>query len=342
MERTIISASLLLFAVSTAQAQDRQVVDTVANALKAQGVMTAQGKFELEPSFSYSQNSANRISILGFTQVPALLVGIIEAEDADYTTFTGALAVRYGLTNRIELELRAPWVYRYDSITKRVASQNDETKTLTSSGGGLGDIEAAVRYQFNLESAPYWIGGLRVKSDTGRSPFEQALDENGIFKDPATGSGSWSLEPSLTMIYPLDPAVIFVTGGYTWNMETDAARFDITRDGETAGDGSAGDFDVVRLPGTNKVDLGDSFFLGMGMGFAVNDRLSFSLGINHRTVLESSLNGRKSGEVLQIDSLTTGFSLALNERTSLNWSLQAGLTEDAPDVQLNFGIPIRF
>ncbi|WP_319783111.1 hypothetical protein [Oceanisphaera sp. IT1-181] len=338
MERKILSASLLLFAVSAAQAQDRQVVDTVASALKAQGVMTPKGHFEVEPSFSYSQNSANRISILGFTQVPAILVGIIEAEDADYTTFIGALAVRYGLTDRIELELRAPWVYRYDSITKRIAvpKGGDDTRTLNSSGGALGDMEAAIRYQFNLESAPYWIGGLRVKSDTGRSPFDQEIDVNGIFKDPATGSGSWSIEPGLTMIYPIDPAVIFVTGGYTWSMETDAARYRVVKVPDTL------ENEVVRLPGTDKVDLGDSFFLGMGMGFAVNDRLSFSLGINHRTVFESSLNGSKTGKVLQLDSLTTGFSLALSESTSLNLSLQAGLTEDAPDVQLNFGMPIRF
>lgn len=325
MKTRIISAGLLLSVIGTAQAQDRQVVNSVANALETQGVMTPKGKFELEPTFSYSQNTSNRISILGFTQLPALLVGIIEAEDADLTTFTWALAARYGLTNRIELELRAPWVYRHDSITKRTQDSPNNPTKLNSSGGGLGDIEAAIRYQFNLESAPYWIGGLRVKSDTGKSPFDQELDRNNIFKDPPTGSGSWSLEPNLTMIYPLDPAVLFATGGYTWNMEADAGI----------------DLDNDRLA-NDKIDLGDSFFLGMGMGFAVNDRLSFSLGINHRTVFESSINGRQSGEVLQLDSLTTGFSLVLSDRTSVNMSLQAGLTEDAPDVQLNFGMPIMF
>lgn len=325
MKTRIISAGLLLSVMGAAQAQDRQVVNSVANALETQGVMTPKGKFELEPTFSYSQNTSNRISILGFTQLPALLVGIIEAEDADLTTFTWALAARYGLTNRIELELRAPWVYRHDSITKRTQDSPNNPTKLNSSGGGLGDIEAAIRYQFNLESAPYWIGGLRVKSDTGKSPFDQQLDNNNIFKDPPTGSGSWSLEPNLTMIYPLDPAVLFATGGYTWNMEADAG-IDLDNDGLA----------------NDKIDLGDSFFLGMGMGFAVNDRLSFSLGINHRTVFESSVNGRRSGEVLQLDSLTTGFSLVLSERTSVNMSLQAGLTEDAPDVQLNFGMPIMF
>ncbi|MFP2770251.1 transporter [Oceanisphaera sp. KMM 10153] len=330
MKKRIISAGLLLSVVGTVQAQERQVVDTVASALETQGLMTPKGRFEIEPSFSYSQNTSNRISILGFTQVPALLVGIIEAEDADLTTFTWALAARYGLTNRIELELRVPVVYRHDSITKRIpgsGSNGDETTTLTPSGGGLGDVEAAVRYQFNLESIPFWIGGLRVKSDTGESPFDQTLDVNGIFTDPPTGSGAWSLEPSLTMIYPLDPAVLFATGGYTWNMEADAG-VDID-----SSNGSAGN---------DKYDLGDSFFLGMGMGFAVNNRLSFSLGFNHRTVFESSVNGNKSGEVLQLDSLTTGFSLAINDKTSVNMSLQAGLTEDAPDVQLNFGMPIMF
>ncbi|WP_298719939.1 hypothetical protein [uncultured Oceanisphaera sp.] len=330
MKKRILSAGLLLSMAVTAEAQDRQVVDTVASALETQGLMTPKGSFEIEPSFSYSQNTSNRISILGFTQVPALLVGIIEAEDADLTTFTWALAARYGLTNRIELELRAPFVYRHDSITKRIpgaGNNGDETRTFTPDGGGLGDIEAAIRYQFNLESAPFWIGGLRIKSDTGESPFDQTLDANGIYEEPATGSGAWALEPSLTMIYPLDPAVLFATGGYTWNMEADAGVDIDSSNGEG---------------GNDKYDLGDSFFLGMGMGFAVNNRLSFSLGFNHRTVFESSVNGNKSGEVLQLDSLTTGFSLAINDKTSVNMSLQAGLTEDAPDVQLNFGMPIMF
>ena len=327
MKKRIFFTGLLLSVVTTVQAQDRQVVDTVANALETQGLMTPKGTFEIEPSFSYSQNSSNRISILGFTQVPALLVGVIEAEDADLTTFTWALAARYGLTNRIELELRAPWVYRHDSISKRTEADPERPTTFTPKGGGLGDIEAAIRYQFNLESIPFWIGGLRVKSDTGDSPFDQTLDANGIYDKPATGSGAWALEPSLTMIYPLDPAVLFATGGYTWNMEADAGVDIDSSNGEG---------------GNDKYDLGDSFFLGMGMGFAVNDRLSFSLGFNHRTVFESSVNGNKSGEVLQLDSLTTGFSLAINDKTSVNMSLQAGLTEDAPDVQLNFGMPIMF
>lgn len=325
MKKRIFFTGLLISVVTTVQAQDRQVVDTVANALETQGLMTPKGTFEIEPSFSYSQNSSNRISILGYTQIPALLVGIIEAEDVDLTTFTWALAARYGLTKRIELELRAPWVYRHDSISKRTEENPESPTTFTPKGGGLGDIEAAIRYQFNLESTPFWIGGLRVKSDTGESPFDQTLDTNGIYDKPATGSGAWALEPSLTMIYPLDPAVLFATGGYTWNMEADAG-VDINDDGLA----------------NDKYDLGDSFFLGMGMGFAVNDRLSFSLGFNHRTVFESSVNGNKSGEVLQLDSFTTGFSLVINDKTSVNMSLQAGLTEDAPDVQLNFGMPIMF
>ncbi|GAA3711285.1 hypothetical protein GCM10022421_18320 [Oceanisphaera sediminis] len=331
MKKRILSAGLLLSLTVTAQAQDRQVVDAVARALETQGVMTPKGKLEIEPSFSYSQNTSDRISILGFTQVPTLLVGIIEAEDADLTTFTWGLAARYGLTNRIELELRVPWVYRYDKFTRLVptgGNGGDETRTFTSNGGGLGDVEAAIRYQFNLESAPFWIGGLRVKSDTGESPFDKELNNiTRVYDDPPTGSGAWALEPSLTMIYPTDPAVLFGTAGYTWNMEADAGVDIDSSNGES---------------GNDKYDLGDSFFLGMGMGFAVNNRLSFSLGVNHRTVFKSTVNGRKSGDMLQIDSLTTGFSLAMTEKTSINMSLQAGLTEDAPDVQVNFGMPIMF
>ncbi|WP_445395749.1 hypothetical protein [Zobellella sp. An-6] len=327
MKKRIIFASLLLSAASTVHAQDRQVVEAVASSLDSQGLLTPQGKFELEPSFSYGQNTSTRVSILGYSVLPAIVVGLIQAEDQDLATFTFGLAGRYGLTERIELELRAPWVYRYDSYRFREAEPTNTPRTVTSSGGALGDIEGSVRYQFNLDTAPFWIGGLRLKSDTGRSPFDEELDADDIFKRPPTGTGTWAIEPSMTLIYPSDPAVIFGTAGYTHNLKVTAGR-------DLNGDDLAND----------EVRLGDSFFLGMGMGFAVNNRLSFSLGVNHRTVFTSKINGRKAegSKMLQLDSLTMGFSLALTERTTLNMNAQAGLTEDAPDVQVNFSMPIMF
>jgi opacity protein-like surface antigen len=326
MKKRILSAGLLLSMVGAVQAQDRQVVDSIANTLETRGLLTPKGHFEIEPSISYSQNTSNRISIVGYSVLPALVVGLIEASDADQATFTFGMAARYGLTNRIELELRAPWVYRYDTFTTRdVNTGQSSPRKFTSEGSGLGDIEAAIRYQWNLESAPFWIGGLRVKSDTGESPFDNEVNENGIFTDPPTGSGSWSIEPSMTLIYPTDPAVLFGTAGYTWNLGDNAGR-------DLDGDDLAND----------KFNLGNSFFLGMGMGFAVNNRLSFSLGMNHRTVFKSSINGRKTGSILQLDSLSTGFSLALTDKTTLNMNLQAGLTEDAPDVEVSFSLPVAF
>ncbi|OIN08950.1 transporter [Oceanisphaera psychrotolerans] len=327
MKKRILSAGLLLSVIGTVQAQDKQVVDSIANTLETRGLLTPKGQFEIEPSFSYSQNTSNRISIVGYSVLPALVVGLIEASDADQATFTVGMAARYGLTNRIELELRAPWVYRYDTFTTRAASDGggDEVRRFNSEGSALGDIEAAIRYQYNLESPPFWIGGLRIKSDTGESPFDNEVNDQGIFLDPPTGSGSWSIEPSMTLIYPSDPAVLFGTAGYTWNLGADAGR-------DLDDDGLAND----------KFNLGNSFFLGMGMGFAVNNRLSFSLGVNHRTVFKSSVNGQKTGSILQLDSLSTGFSLALTDKTALNMNLQAGLTEDAPDVEVNFSLPISF
>ncbi|WMC10823.1 hypothetical protein PU634_00215 [Oceanimonas pelagia] len=328
MKKRIFFAGLLLTTVSVAHAQDKQVVDAIASSLNTTGLLTPKGQLEVEPSFSYAQNSSTRVSILGYSVLPAIVVGLIQAEDQDLATFTWGLGARYGLTDRVDIELRVPWVYRYDSY--RFRDPNEPTsgsRTFTSNGGALGDVEAAVRYQFNLESAPFWIGGIRLKSDTGRSPFDEELNSIGYFKRPPTGSGSWSVEPSMTLIYPTDPAVLFGTAGYTYNFETTADR-------DLNGDDQTGD----------KVKLGDSIFLGMGMGFAVNNRLSYSLGINHRTVLKSKINGRNApnSKMLQLDSLSVGFSLILTEKTTLNMNLQAGLTEDAPDVQVNFSLPITF
>jgi len=305
--------------------EDAKRPQSVNDIIERPGVLTPKGKFALDTSLSYTQNTSNKVSVVGYTVLPTLLIGRIEVSDSDRTTITGGLTMRYGLTNSTEVELRLPYVYRNDQISTRPIQDGSQSETIntTLSGGGLGDIEFALRQQLNFETTPYWVAGMIVKSDTGKSPYEADIDTTtNTYSEVPTGSGFWSLEPSISMIYPTDPAVIFANLSYIYNFK-----------------------DKVRLDDEKvEVDLGDTISLSGGFGFAINPEFSFSIGLNHKTILKSKIAGdtNSDAKLLQLDSLNFGINYALSESTSLGISAQAGLTADTPDFQLTVRVPYTF
>jgi len=323
----LLPVPLLLFtspvlADDSEQAKRPQSVNDI---IERPGVLTPKGKFTVDTSISYTQNSSNKVSVVGYTILPTLLVGRIEVSDSDRTTITTGLTMRYGLTNSTELELRLPYVYRSDQISTRPIQDGAEANTIntTLDGGGLGDVEFAVRQQLNFDTTPYWVGGLIVKSNTGKSPYDIEVDSStNTLEEVSTGSGFWSVEPSLSMIYPTDPAVIFSSISYIYNFKDD-----------------------VDISGqTIEVDLGDTIALSGGFGFAINPDFSFSVGLSHKTILKSKIAGAEddNAKLLQLDSLSFGINYALSKSTSLGINAQAGLTEDTPDFQLSVRVPYSF
>ncbi|MCW8328567.1 transporter [Photobacterium sp. SDRW27] len=318
---------------SQEKAQKPKRVQTVADILEQPGVLTPKGSFVLDTSFSYTQNSSNSVSVVGYTVLPSLIVGLIRASDIDRTTLTFGLTGRYGITNRLEVEARIPWVYRSDSISERELNSGSNQATLRNvDGNDIGDIEAAFKYQINMQDPPYWIGSLRFKSTTGKSPYDVEINELNDFEELPTGSGFPSIEPGVTMIMPIDPAVIFMNLSYIWNIKDDV-KVDVT----IPGDDETEDRDIQ----VNTIDLGDTISFGAGMGFAVNPKFSFSLGLSHKTILKSKINGSASDDakVLQLDSLSFGANYAIDRNTTINVGASAGLTADAPDFQLTVRIP---
>ncbi|MEJ2766383.1 transporter [Photobacterium sp. MCCC 1A19761] len=308
-------------------------VQTVADILEQPGVLTPKGSFVLDTSLSYTQNSSNSVSVVGYTVLPSLIIGLIRASDIDRTTLTLGLSGRYGITNRLEVEARIPWVYRSDSISERdLNSGSNQAALRTVDGSDLGDIEAAFKYQINMREAPYWIGSLRFKSTTGKSPYDVPVNNLNDFEELPTGSGFPSIEPGISMIMPIDPAVIFMNFSYIWNIKDDV-EVDITvadEDGENARD--------IRV---DTIDLGDTIGFSAGMGFAVNPKFSFSIGLSHKTILKSKVNGSTAtdAKLLQLDSLSFGANYAVDRDTTINIGATAGLTADAPDFQLSVRVP---
>lgn len=332
-------ALLALFSVTVAaeesaapnKSEKPKRVQTVADILEQPGVLTPKGSFVLDTSLSYTQNSSNSVSVVGYTVLPSLIVGLIRASDIDRTTITLGLTGRYGITNRLEVEARIPWVYRTDSISERDLNSGSNQATLrTVDGNDIGDIEAAFKYQINMKDAPYWIGSLRFKSTTGKSPYDVPINSLNDFEELPTGSGFPSIEPGITMIMPIDPAVIFMNFSYIWNIKDDV-EVDITIPDDDEGEN-------IRV---DTIDLGDTIGFSAGMGFAVNPKFSFSIGLSHKTILKSKINGSTASDakLLQLDSLSFGANYAIDRDTTINVGATAGITADAPDFQLSVRIP---
>src|SRR5690606_24927516 len=98
----------------------------------------------LEPSFQYAYSSSNRVALVGYTIIPALLIGLIDVREVKRNTLTAALTARYGLTSRFEIEGKVPYVYRSDAtISREYALGSAQDKVFDTSGKALGDIEVA-------------------------------------------------------------------------------------------------------------------------------------------------------------------------------------------------------
>lgn len=308
------------------QPQPQVTAETPAQG-SAPGVLTRQGVLVIEPGIEYGHTDINRFVVGGVAILDTVLVGSIEASKADRDSATASLGLRYGLTDRIEAELRIPYMYRNDRTTNTVISTNAVDSTTSLDSHGLGDIEGALHWQVNdgAEGWPFLVANLRAKSNTGTGPFDVARNERGIERELATGSGFWGFEPSLTVIAPTDPAVFYANLGYLWNVKNDVNK-------------SVSQNRVVQ-----EVDPGDAIRLGFGMGLSLNEKVSFSVGYQHDWIWGTETRFRDgifTSEDLSVGSLTLGANWQMTDNAALNVSVGIGVTSDAPDVRLMARVPI--
>lgn len=290
------------------------------------GVLTPRGRFVVEPSIDYTQSTANRLVFRGIELVPGVQLGAIEASSSERNATAATLALRYGVTPRLEIEARIPYLYRSDRIELLQQRDSSVTREIDLQAQGLGDVELAARYQLNAPTygRPIFVASLRAKTDTGSNPFEIAYDQFGVATDLATGSGFWGVEPSVSFLMPSDPAVLYGSIGYFAHLPKTIGR----------------DIGGVRI---GKVDPGDSISANFGFGLALNDRLSFSLGYKHSYIFETETqlgSTTQTSRALQVGAFQFGASYVLTPKVVLGATVEVGVTADAPDVRLVLRIPI--
>lgn len=305
-------------------------------------VVTPKGQLVAEFGLDYARADRNRAVFRGVELIESILVGVFDINESRQDILTASGTLRYGLADRLEVGVRVPYVYRADhSVLAPIAGSttNDQAATVDSStrGGNIGDVELSARYQINNggPDKPYLTANLQVDLPTGRSPFAVKRDANGAALQSATGAGFYGISPSITAILPTEPAVLFGTVGYTYN---------IARNVHT------------RIPPVqiDRVAPGGELNFSAGIGIAVNQRTSFNIGYAHTwafgTKTVSRVLDQRTGEPtgdpmttrsrdLQIGRLLFGVSYRLNNRSSINWSVEVGATQDAPDVRTSLRIP---
>lgn len=299
------------------------------------GVLTPRGRLVLEPEFQYSHDSINRMTFEGVEILSTLLIGVFTAQDLDRDSYTASLTGRLGVTDRLELEMKLPYVYRDETNRVTVADVDpafDIDREL--SGNSLGDIELAAHYQLNRgqNGMPFFIGNLRYKSTTGTGPFDINRTSSGNPQELPTGTGFHSLEPSITALFPSAPAVYFANLGYVFNL-SDNINKRIGDEGLYVG----------------KVNPGDAVRLSFGMAYSINPRTSFTLGYKNdfigktkTTYFDPELGGSttQSSTTMNVGSLLLGWSYQVNQDVAINLGLELGVTDDAPDTTLTLRVPI--
>jgi hypothetical protein len=304
-------------------------------------VVTRRGQLSGEFQLDYARSDRNRALFRGIELVEAVLVGVFDINENRQDILTASASLRYGLTNRLEVGVRLPYVYRSDTsiIAPVTGSTNDDAAATTDNsvkGNGIGDLEINARYQLidGGRGSPYVIANLQAVLPTGSDPFAVRRNDAGRATEAATGAGFYGISPSFTAILPSDPVVLFGTLGYTFNLPKDVN----TR---------------ITPVIIDYVDPGDSVSASAGIGISFNQRTTLNLGYAHSWAFGTLTRTRlieptaawpgmreTTSRDLQIGRLLFGVTYRATERASINWSVEVGATEDATDLRTSLRIPL--
>jgi hypothetical protein len=309
---------------------EKQVVQTALP--QGIGVLTRAHHFIFEPDLEYDRIANNLLVFQGVEIVPGVQLGLVNASTTAQDVAVATADLRYGVTDRFEVEVRVPYLYRHDlatTLAQQVANGVPPVNmTSILRGYDIGDIEFDARYQLNRgqPGEPVFVANLRFKTATGVGPFDVPFDSSGIAESLATGSGFYVIEPSITMLLPSDPVVFFGNLGYLYGIPADVNK-------------------TIGTTLVGNVNPGDAFDASMGFAFALNPRFSVSFGFtdqyyygireNLGTTIQKSNN-------LEVGALTMGWSYRLTKKLTLITNFEFGVTPDAPNLRLIFRLPFTF
>ncbi|MNB91951.1 hypothetical protein D3C75_390410 [compost metagenome] len=324
-------------------ANDSQPAQSVSNLYDEASGFFGGGKFSVETGITYSRYDSRQLVLNGFLALDSIFLGAINLDRIKADTWTLDLTGRYNFNNRWQFDLNVPVVYRestYQSGGGNSGTANVTTEETVKEDPTIGDVNFGIAYKFLDESAntPDAVVTLRVKAPTGKDPFGIKLvrvADNSNLAVPEslpTGNGVWSITPGISLVKTFDPAVLFGSLSYTHNLE------------ESFDDISSNP--AVETPG--KVRIGDSFQIGAGIAFALNEKMSMSFSVSDLVQRKSKLkeDGGDWQAVVSSDAnagyFNIGMTIAATDSLTIVPNLSIGMTDDAPDFQFSLKLPYYF
>jgi len=322
---------------------DSQPAQSVSNLYDEASGFFGGGKFSVETGITYSRYDTRQLILNGFLALDSIFLGAINLDRIKADTWTLDLTGRYNFNNRWQFDLNVPVVYRestYQSGGGNSGAANITTEDTVKEDPTIGDVNFGIAYKFLDESAntPDAVVTLRVKAPTGKDPFGIKLvrvADNSNLAVPEslpTGNGVWSITPGISLVKTFDPAVLFGSLSYTHNLE------------ESFDDISSNP--AVKTPG--KVRIGDSFQIGAGIAFALNEKMSMSFSVSDLVQRKSKLkeDGGDWQSVVSSDAnagyFNIGMTIAATDNLTIVPNLSIGMTDDAPDFQFSLKLPYYF
>lgn len=316
------------------------VLQTNSSLSQAGGVLTPKGTLVIEPEINYSYYNSNQINLNGFTIVPGITFGNININKVQENLFTEQLTFRYGLTNRSDIYVRIPFEAGYSTTETSPVLVGQQVSPLVVSAHAfhLGDIQFGGSYQLNKgsESVPTFVANLNFKTITGTSPFSvpiftdnspEGLYLQGVDKQLPTGTGFYQVQPSLTVLYPTSPVILFANLKYIYN-------FARTVNIQNVGGGA---------PTPEKLQPGNGVGVSFGMGFSLNERTSFSIGYEEDQYFNQYANGHSlKGTAYGQGAFNFGLGYQVTPRVSVNAGVSIGVGPNAPAAQFVVRVPVSF
>ncbi|AGL84924.1 MULTISPECIES: coiled-coil domain-containing protein [Pseudomonas] len=321
---------------------DSEPAQSVSNLYDEASGFFGGGKFSVETGLTYARYDARQLTVNGFLALDSIFLGNINLDRIKSDTWTLDLTARYNLNNRWQFDINAPVVYRESTFQSGGGggSGTQTTEESVTRDPTLGDVNFGVAYKF-LDESEFWpdaVATLRVKAPTGKDPFGIKLvrssANNNLYVPESlpTGNGVWSVTPGISLVKTFDPAVLFGTLAYTHNLEESFDDISSTVGSKTPG----------------KVRLGDSFQIGAGVAFALNEKMSMSFSVSDLVQRKSKLkqDGGDWQSVVSSDAnagyFNVGMTIAASDNLTIVPNLSIGMTEDAPAFTFSLKFPYYF
>ena len=248
--------------------------------LKKRSILLEPGQYQFEYGVRYSVDN-NSYALAGLLQQGTTTVQVVNANRKKQLVST-PLEFRVGLQENLQGFLTLPLGWSSQSLTAGSSQQASDAFGIGDLGIGLTRVLWAPE-----KSKRRLLGFLQASAPTGDGEISLSQQE----RDASLGAGYWTLTAGGNVTESIDPLVLFGSLGYTHTFGT-------------------------RLSSGNYVDVGNTFFYQVGVGY----------GINPYVTLSGSFSGASSGQV-RLDDV-----VAVGTRTE-PFSLRLSASVNKPDEQ---------